>query len=63
MKFTRSLPAKAIAKAKVPISTVNLKMLTRQRCRNSITMAETTKVAQSSEPMFWAMKSRHSAGR
>ena len=33
----------------------DVKMLIRQRCRNSITMAEPTKVMQSSKPRFWSI--------
>ena len=33
MKFTRSLPANAVARANVPMSTTTLKTLTLQACR------------------------------
>ena len=45
MKFTKSLPANAIAKAKVPSSTMILNTLTRSRWSISISTVEPTNVA------------------
>ena len=44
MKLTRSLPAKAMARANVPIITTNLNTLTLRRWIISINMVEITKV-------------------
>ena len=48
MKFTRSLPANAIASAKVPIKTIILNTLTRSRCRISLSTVDTTNTTKSS---------------
>ena len=45
MKFTRSLPAKAIAKEKVPMSTTVLSTLTLHQCSICISIENTTKQA------------------
>ena len=52
MKFTRSLPAKAMARANVPMSTTSLNTLTRSRWRASITMVEAMNVQKSSTLVF-----------
>ena len=52
MKFTRSLPAKAMARANVPISTTSLNTLTRSRWITSITMVEPMKVQKSRMLVF-----------
>ena len=62
MKFTRSLPANAMARANVPISTTNLNTLKRSRCRISITMVETTSVASSSMRVLESIHSRVESG-
>ena len=43
MKLTRSLPAKARARAKVPISTTTLKTLTLSQCSTCISAVKKTK--------------------
>ena len=47
MKLTRSLAAKAIARAKVPIRTIGLRMLTLSSCRTSSTTTEAAKINSS----------------
>ena len=43
MKFTKSLPAKARARAKVPRSTTNLNTLTFRQCSTCINRVKNTK--------------------
>lgn len=57
MKFTKSLPAKAIAKAKVPTSTITFRMLTLQmETRNCESNVKKRKHIPISNIEFWSIQ-------
>ena len=56
-KLTKSLPAKAIAKAKVPKSTTIRKMLTLHRCKISINTVNEQKLMSKIFKRFWSIHS------
>ena len=51
MKFTRSLPANAMASENVPMSTTTLRTFTLQKCNNCISIVSTTKEHRMNMPV------------
>ena len=61
MKVTRALPAKAMARANVPIITISLKTFTFSKCNSCIITVPKARKAKSSTPVLAEIHSLLSA--